>query len=97
MTRPYRYRPGVREKVAERMRRLNADPLFADKAQRRASLRMRRIHELARKAAESAAGLQSGVGLELVRFQQEALGPDGKRSGVVVHPEQVVLGRAGER
>ena len=52
MTRPYRYKDSAtRERVAERMRRLNADPVFADKAQRRASLRMRRIHEAARKAA----------------------------------------------
>lgn len=51
MTRAYNWKPGMREKVAERMRRLNADPVFADKAQRRASLRMKRIHEAARKAA----------------------------------------------
>ena len=53
MTRPYNFKPGVRERVAERMRKLNADPQFADKQQRRSSLRMRRIHELARKASDA--------------------------------------------
>ena len=50
MTRPYNFKPGMREKVAERMRQRNADPVFADKAQRRASQRMRAIHEAAKKA-----------------------------------------------
>ena len=54
MKRSYVYREGQREKVAERMRKrmqeLNADPVFAEKAARRASLRMRRIHEIVRLA-----------------------------------------------
>ena len=50
MRRTYTFKAGMREKVAERMRKLNADPKFADAAQRRASLRMRQIHAAARKA-----------------------------------------------
>ena len=53
MTRPYNYKPGMREKVVAHMRRLNANPVFAEKAARRARIRMRRIHELARKASDA--------------------------------------------
>ena len=40
MTRPYTFKPGMREKVAERMRQRNADPAFAAKIERLASARM---------------------------------------------------------
>lgn len=51
-TREYKFRPGMRAKVVERMTRLNSDPVFAEKAQKRASLRMRAIHEAAREATK---------------------------------------------
>ena len=53
MTRPYRWKPGMREKLSARMSRLNADPTFAEKAARRASIRMRAIHEAARQQAKA--------------------------------------------
>lgn len=55
MTRPYKFRSGMREKVSARMARLNANPAFAEKAARRASIRMREIHEAARQQAAKAA------------------------------------------
>lgn len=48
MTREYKWKPGMREKASAHMTRLNADPTFAEKAARRASIRMRAIHEAAR-------------------------------------------------
>lgn len=45
MTRPYTFRPGEREKRAERMRLLNASPEFADRQQRAATARTKRLHE----------------------------------------------------
>ena len=53
MTRPYKWKPGMREKLSARMSRLNADPKFAEKAARRASIRMRAIHEAARQQAKA--------------------------------------------
>ena len=48
MTRKYTYKPGMRERVSERMRKMNSDPVFAAAAEKRASLRMRQIHAAAR-------------------------------------------------
>ena len=50
MTRKYNFKPGMRDRVSERMRRLNSDPVFAAAAEKRASLRMRQIHAAARLA-----------------------------------------------
>ena len=46
--RAYNFKPGEREKAVERMRLRNANPVFAEKAARRASIRMRQIHEAAK-------------------------------------------------
>lgn len=54
MTRPYKWKPGMREKASAHMARLNADPAFAEKAARRASIRMRAIHYAARQQAAKA-------------------------------------------
>ena len=48
VTRKYTYKPGMRERVSERMRKMNSDPVFAAAAEKRASLRMRQIHAAAR-------------------------------------------------
>ena len=54
MKRAYKWKPGMREKLSARMSRLNADPAFAEKSARRASIRMRAIHEAARQQAKVA-------------------------------------------
>lgn len=65
MTRPYKWKPGMREKLSARMTHLNADPAFAEKAARRASIRMREIHEAARLQAVNGAAMRPA--LERVR------------------------------
>ena len=50
MTRPHKYKPGNREKQAERMRKMMADPVFAEARARYASRRMKAIHEAYRNA-----------------------------------------------
>ena len=47
MTRPYNWKPGMRELVAERMRKRNADRDARKKRRLGASQRMKRIHALA--------------------------------------------------
>ncbi len=54
MKRPYTWKPGMQAKASARMTRLNADPAFAEKAARRASIRMCAIHEAARQKAKAA-------------------------------------------
>ena len=62
MTRPYNWKPGMREKASAHMMRLNADPVFAEKAARRASIRMRAIHEAAKSAGVKILELRDRVG-----------------------------------
>ena len=76
MTRSFNWKPGMREKVAERMRKLNADPVFAEKAARRASLRMRLIHEAARKALATPSDLPS---IEQPAVRSPLSSPGGRR------------------